>query len=62
MGVKLYFDWTITSTLHYKRDIDGARTVDDSQHSPEQEDDDECQCFFTLYAGDAFDEDEIECE
>jgi len=44
------------------RDVDGARTVDDSKHPPEQEDDDECQCFFTLYAGNAFDEDEVERE
>lgn len=40
----------------------GAYTVDDSQHPPEQEDDDECQRFFTLYTGDSFDEDEVESE
>jgi len=40
--------------------LDGFRTVDDSQHSPEQEDDDECERLFALYAGDALDEDEVE--
>jgi len=38
------------------------RTVDDPQHSPEQENDDECQRLFALYAGDTFDEYQIKCE
>ena len=40
----------------------GVRTVDDSEDSPEQEDDDECERLFALHAGDALDEDEIERE
>ena len=40
----------------------GFHTVDDSQHSPEEEDDDECERLFALYTGDAFDEDKIKCK
>ena len=39
-----------------------SSTVDNSENSPEQEDNEESDCFFTLWSGDALDEDKIKAE
>jgi len=37
-------------------------TVDNSQYSPEQEDNNECDCLFTFSSRDSFQEDEVKGE